>query len=156
MNTIEQVKCVENVTQVNVFSMPDETCFLSNLFLELQNDDVNVDMICRPLTHTRFTRLSFTVSDSDLAKVVQILTRLKQQYSKLKFSLCASNCKLVVSGSGMFEHPGAAAAVFSTLCSAGVDILLISTGENEISVLVPGADALVSKMYLEQLAARQG
>ena len=140
MKQIDSVTLTEEVTQVNVDNLPADTCFFADLFTRLGQQQINVDMICRPVTHSQTTQLSFTINDHELDQTVAILTELKKQLPQLQFSFSAYNCKIVASSESMRQTPGIAGAVFDAICKADAEILLVSTGETEISILVSEAD----------------
>ncbi|MBQ2676151.1 MAG: hypothetical protein IJF54_01955 [Clostridia bacterium] len=138
MSIIESVTAKENVTQVNVYNMPSDSCFFSEVFKLLKQNMVNIDMICRPVTHLTTSTLSFSCDDKDFNTVIAVLNMLKRDYKQIKFSFCTSNCKIVVKGEKMRDTFGIASDVFGVICSEGIDILLICTSETEISLLVSG------------------
>ena len=140
----------EDVTQINVYKMPTETCFLSLLFSRFFLEEIEIDMISRPLTHTFNTHISFTIEDRHLKKAVKILTELKSQYSDLKFSICASNVKFCINTSKSIKST-VAATIFDKFCALNIEILLISTGENELSLLVSNSSILTAKYALEDV-----
>ncbi|MEE1002159.1 MAG: hypothetical protein U0L17_00220 [Acutalibacteraceae bacterium] len=140
----------EDITQINVYKMPAETCFLSLLFSRFFLDKIEIDMISRPLTHTFNTQLSFTINDCDLKDAVKILTELKQQYPELKFSICASNAKLSFV-TDKSNKSTVAAIVLDKLCALNIEILLISSGSNELSLLVSNSAVLTAKYALEDI-----
>lgn len=140
----------EDVTQINVYKMPAETCFLSLLFSRFFIENIEVDMISRPLTHTFDTQLLFTVNDTDLKQAVKILTELKKEFSELKFSICAANTKIIINP----EKNGkatVAAEIFERFCNLNIEILLISSGENEFSLLISNSNLITAKYALKEI-----
>lgn len=140
----------EDVTQINVYKMPAETCFLSLLFSRFFLENIEIDMISRPLTHTFNTQLSFTIDDEALKDAVKILTELKKQYPELKFSICASNAKISIN-TDKSSKSTIASIVFDKFCALNIEILLISAGENELSLLVSNSAVLASRYALEDI-----
>ena len=140
----------EDVTQINVYKMPAEICFLSLLFSRFFLENIEVDMISRPLTHTFDTQLSFTINDSDLKQAARILTELKREFPELKFSICAGNTKINLS-TEKANKSTIASMIFDKFCRVNIEILLISTGENEISLLVSNVETLTAKYALEDI-----
>ncbi|MGN0172803.1 MAG: hypothetical protein ACI39F_00030 [Acutalibacteraceae bacterium] len=140
----------EDVTQINVYKMPAETCFLSLLFSRFFLENIEVDMISRPLTHTFDTQLSFTINDRDLKQAVRILTELKKEFPELKFSICAGNSKINLK-TDKNNKSTIASLIFDKFCKLNIEILLISTGENEISILISNVELLTAKYALEDI-----
>ncbi len=107
-------------------------------------------MICRPLTHTFNTQLSFTINDSDLKSAVKILTELKQKYNDLKFSVCASNSKLTITSNNL-NKSSSLSLVLDKFCSLNIEILLICSSENEVSLLVSNTSLLTAEYALNEI-----
>ncbi len=132
----------EDVTQINVYKMPAETCFLTLLFSRFFDENIETDMISRPLTHTFDTHLSFTIKDDDLKKAVKILTELKKDFKQLKFSICAGNSIITVEVENN-KKSDTVAKILDKFCSLNIEILLISTGEKDIRLLISSSSPLL-------------
>lgn len=140
----------EDFTQINVYKMPAETCFLSLLFGRFFIENIKVDMISRPLTHTFDTQLSFTINDFDLKKAVKILTKLKKEFPELKFSICAGNSKISINTNSR-QNSTLFSNLFEKLCESNIEILLISSSENELSLLISNSNTVPAKYILENM-----
>ena len=140
----------EDVTQINVYKMPAEICFLSLLFSRFFLENIEIDMISRPLNHTFDSQVSLTINDSMLKEAVKILTEFKQQFKDLKFSICASNSKISIK-TDIAKKSTIAAIVFDKFCSLNIEILLISAGENELTLLVSNSAVLSAKYALDDI-----
>jgi aspartate kinase len=84
------------------------------------------------------TDVSFTVPKGELDKAVKTLEAAKKA-KKLGFAKIISDAKVAkvsVIGIGMQSHSGVAAKMFETLAAKGINILVISTSEIKISVLI--------------------
>ena len=147
-------KIEEDVTQINVYKIPAETCFLSLLFSRFFLENIEIDMISRPLTHTFNTQLSFTVDDLKLKNAVKILTELKQEYKDLKFSVCATNSKITLIDKTM-NKSSVLSLVFDKFCTLNIEILLICTGNKDISILVSNTSILTAEYALEEIINEQ-
>ena len=147
-------KIKEDVTQINVYKIPAETCFLSLLFSRFFLENIEIDMISRPLTHTFNTQLSFTVDDLKLKNAVKILTELKQEYKDLKFSVCASNSKVTLSSENL-NKLSFLSSLFDKFCALNIEILLICASEKEISLLVSNSSILTAEYAIEEIVNEQ-
>ncbi len=147
-------KIKEDVTQINVYKIPAETCFLSLLFSRFFLENIEIDMISRPLTHTFNTQLSFTIKDCELKKAVKILTELKHEYSDLRFSVCATNSKIILSAKNS-NSSSLLSLLFDKFCTLNIEILLICASEKEISLLVSNTSILTAEYALEEIINEQ-
>ena len=126
----------ENVTLVTLSEIPTDTVFRAELFNTIGNSGVSVDMICRPTDYRKRTRLDFTVDDKDLHEIMCIVAGFGIKSS----AFSAGCCKVCVKDQRLAESCGESGKIFSALASHGVDILLVTTDYDEISVLVRSCD----------------
>ena len=121
------------VTLINVENVPGVA---AKIFAPLAEAEINVDMIVQNVSEDGLkTNMSFTVPKEDMKKAIDALNAAKD----LTFSNLISNekvAKISVVGIGMKSHAGIAQTMFSTLAAKGINILVITTSEIKISVLI--------------------
>jgi aspartate kinase len=126
-----------NDAQITLVGVENQPGVAADIFGPLSEAEINVDMIVQNISEngTR-TDLTFTLSKSDLGRAVQLLEKAKDS---LKYNSLISNekvAKVSVIGVGMRSHAGLAQKMFKVLAEKGINILVISTSEIKISVLV--------------------
>jgi aspartate kinase len=82
------------------------------------------------------TDFTFTVSRNDYQKAIGILEGVKNDVGAQRVLGDAKVSKVSVVGVGMRSHVGVAAQMFRTLSEEGINIMMISTSEIKISVLI--------------------
>ena len=86
----------------------------------------------------RRTDLTFTVTEADLARAVEVVEKAKAAdgigYETLLSD--ADVVKVSVIGVGMRSHAGVALRMFRTLAENSINIQVISTSEIKVSVLI--------------------
>ena len=81
------------------------------------------------------TDLTFTIKDEDLPKTVKLLKKNKKiNYKNIIIDKKVSKVSIV--GVGMITTPGVTYRMFNALAKKNINILVISTSEIKISVLV--------------------
>ena len=81
------------------------------------------------------TDLTFTIKSEDLKKTEKLIKENKSiSYKKLSFDRNVSKVSII--GVGMITTPGITYRMFQALASKKINILVISTSEIKISVLV--------------------
>ena len=81
------------------------------------------------------TDLTFTIKSDDLKKTEKLIKKNnKISYKKLSFDKSVSKVSII--GVGMITTPGITYRMFQALASKKINILVISTSEIKISVLV--------------------
>lgn len=122
------------VTLTNVENVPGIS---AKIFGPLGEAEVNVDMIVQNVTEDgAHTDMTFTVPQSDLAKTLEVMNNAKPEVKFDKIHSDSGVSKISVIGVGMRSHAGIATTMFETLADKGVNILVISTSEIKISVLI--------------------
>ena len=109
----------------------------SILFLPLAEANVNVDMIVQNVTETGgATDITFTVPSADVERSIEIVEGLR---GKLVFESVHTDknvAKVSAIGVGMRSHSGVASQMFSALADKGINIIVITTSEIKVSILV--------------------
>lgn len=137
----------EQVTYVfKLFPIPPETSFLSNLFTQLAEKGVVVDIITQSQSEAG-QRLAFSVTQEDypLAESVLLTILPKDNLSKEVMSKVS---KISVVGVGMRNHPGVAARFFTVLAENKIPIHLVTTSEIKISAVIDEANLKVAAQAL--------
>ncbi len=140
---VRGVSLDKNQAKVTLENVPDHPGIAASIFKPLSDASVNVDMIVQNVSHEggqRSTDLSFTVEKTDLPKALKVLEAQKERIGYQQITSDENICKLSVVGVGMRTHSGVAAKLFEVLSEAGVNILMISTSEIKISVVVQAGD----------------
>jgi len=102
----------------------------------LAEAEINVDMIVQNVSEDGTTDITFTVAKTDLARAEDSLKAAKS-HLKYKNLLTDPNvAKVSVVGVGLKSHAGLAQKMFQTLADKNINILVISTSEIKISVLI--------------------
>ncbi|MEI7669882.1 MAG: aspartate kinase [Pseudomonadota bacterium] len=109
----------------------------AEIFGPLSDANINVDMIVQNVTEGgKETDLTFTVSRSDLNNAVAVVEKAREKIKYKSLHSDKSVAKVSVIGVGMRSHVGIAQEMFKTLAEKGINILVISTSEIKISVLI--------------------
>lgn len=140
MNTIKSITVVEDVTLISLQESPADINLISEIFNMIAENGIDVDMISQTPAHRNIPDLSFTISDDDLGKILDISAKLRELNPDLKLSIRSGNCKISVFGEAMRGCPGVAVKVFNAVADAKADIAMITTSEVDISILVAKSD----------------
>ena len=138
-----------NVARIAVVGVPDEPGVAFRLFRELASAKINVDVILQSIDRNGFNDISFTVSESDYVRALEIV---EERRDTLKYSELfgdKSVAKVSIVGAGMLSSSGVAATMFEALSEAKINIQMISTSEIKVSVLIDeaGADRAVQVIH---------
>lgn len=125
------------ITLVNVENRPGVS---ASIFGPLAERGINVDMIVQNVTEDgKSTDLTFTVTKGDLARALEIVNTYPGMPKCESVHTDSAVAKVSVIGVGMRSHAGVAADMFKTLAEKNINIIVISTSEIKISVLIEEA-----------------
>ncbi|MES2677865.1 MAG: aspartate kinase [Pseudomonadota bacterium] len=127
----------KNDVRITLTAMPDHPGLSSAIFGALADKEVNVDMIVQNISADgKSVDITFTIPKEELergkAAIESVQNIAKYQQMKIDDNIA----KISVIGVGMVSHSGVAYTMFKTLAEKGINILLISTSEIKISVLI--------------------
>ena len=97
---------------------------------------INVDMVVQNISlDGKRTDLTFTIKSEDVNRTLKIIKENKK-ISYRKLSLNTNLSKVSIIGVGMITSPGITYRMFKALASKQINIMVISTSEIKISVLI--------------------
>ena len=98
--------------------------------------NIEVDMILQNVSADGTTDFTFTVHRNDYETAMASLQKTAKQLKAREVSGNNKIVKISIVGVGMRSHAGIATRMFEVLAKEGINILMISTSEIKISVLV--------------------
>jgi len=131
--------------RVSILGVPDKPGSSLAIFSKIAAKAVSVDMIVQNIGVDGIADVSFTVLSDDLPATLKAAEAAKAELGAESVTHGNDMAKVSVVGLGMAQQTGVAQRMFLALADAGVNILMITTSEIKISVLVDraqGAQAL--------------
>jgi aspartate kinase len=122
--------------KITILGVPDKPGVAFHILGPIAEANIEVDMIIQNQSVDGKTDFTFTVSRGEYQKAMGVLDGVKGQIGAASISGDAKVSKVSVVGVGMRSHVGVASQMFRTLSEEGVNILMISTSEIKISVLI--------------------
>ncbi len=122
----------KNQAIVDVRGLEDRPGIAAEIFQALSDGNIVVDMIVQNVGHDGNANISFTVPQSEIEGVKKIMAGFKA--AAVEYDLNA--VKVSVVGVGMKSHSGIAAKAFNVLAAENINILMISTSEIKISIVI--------------------
>ena len=138
---ITGISSTKNDAKITIVGVKDRPGVAASIFKPLSNNLINVDMVVQNISlDGKETDLTFTIKSEDLKKTEKLIKRNKKiSFKKLSFDKGVS--KISIIGVGMITTPGITYRMFQALASRKINILVISTSEIKISVLVSAKHA---------------
>ena len=133
---ITGISSTKNDAKITIVGVKDRPGVAASIFKPLSQNLINVDMVVQNISlNGKETDLTFTIKSEDLKKTEKLIKKNKKiSYKKLSFDKDVSKVSII--GVGMITTPGITYRMFEALASKKINILVISTSEIKISVLV--------------------
>ncbi|MEK4815605.1 aspartate kinase [Macrococcus sp. FSL R5-0951] len=127
---------LDNDMEYVTLSYPmNDTKLLNQLFDELEQEEVNIDMISQ-IVNLDGLQISFTMKDTDKLQIERIFNRLSTNYPAISHQSRSTYAKLSVIGSGMRDMSGVASKVFKSLIHNEIPFYQVTTSEISISYVI--------------------
>ena len=139
----------DNVIVITIDKLPNKQDTLVNVFRVLAEEKVNVDMISSVAECSHDMGVSFSAVHADMQRLLEALKKVRMIYPCVVTNMCCGNTKIVLCGD-MKNEAGVAARVFSCLAENEIEIRLLTTSENEISLAVSEGSADAAHEALEK------
>lgn len=122
--------------QLTITGVPDQPGVAYQILGPIADANIEVDMIVQNVGADGTTDFTFTVHRNDYDKGLEVLTSTAKNVGAR--DACGDNkiAKLSIVGVGMRSHAGIASKMFEALANEGINILMISTSEIKISVVI--------------------
>jgi aspartate kinase len=147
--TVTGIALKRDEAKISVVGVADQPGIAGQLFGELGNHNVNIDMIIQSNEQENETNtITFTVSEDDYDDAKKITQRVAKELGAGHVVGDTSIAKVSIVGVGMISKPGVAATMFKTLGACGVNIQLITTSEIKVSCAVESRQADVAVQAL--------
>ncbi|OBQ40150.1 MAG: aspartate kinase [Anabaena sp. MDT14b] len=145
-HSVDAVEFDIQQAKLSLLRVPDRPGVAAQLFGEISQQNVDVDLIIQSINEGNSNDISFTVNNSILNRAeavsLAIAPALRNQRSSDEAEVMVEKdtAKVSIVGAGMIGRPGVAAQMFKTLADAGVNIQMISTSEVKVSCVVDAVD----------------
>lgn len=122
--------------RVTLMDVLNEPGMAAKIFVPISDANIVVDMIVQNPSREGRTDMTFTVPRGDLEPTLKIIDRIRKEIGAGVMVHDAQVSKVSIIGVGMRNHSGVAAMAFTALKNEGINILMISTSEIKISILL--------------------
>jgi len=133
---ITGITSTKSDAKVTMIGVKDKPGVAASIFKPLSLNQINVDMVVQNISlNSKETDLTFTIKLEDLKKTEKTIKQNKK-ISFREFTYDRNVSKVSIIGVGMITTPGITYRMFQALASKKINIMVISTSEIKISVLI--------------------
>ncbi|MDB5792486.1 MAG: aspartate kinase [Massilia sp.] len=133
---ISGIAFTRDEAKITVIGVPDKPGVAFHILGPVSDANIEVDMIIQNQSVDGKTDFTFTVSRNDYQRAMAVLEAQRDELGYTRIVGDAKVSKVSAVGVGMRSHVGVASQMFRTLAEEGINIMMISTSEIKISVLI--------------------
>lgn len=134
---VRGVSLERNQAKVTIDDVPDRPGVSAAIFGAIAKANIMIDMIVQNVSFDGLTDISFTLSAADLPKAEAALKEVIATLGEgVELRVQSGIAKCSVVGIGMRSHSGVAAKMFKALADSSINIIMISTSEIKVAVIV--------------------
>ena len=122
--------------KLTIVGVPDKPGIAYSILGPVADANIEVDMIVQNVGADGTTDFTFTVHRNDYKNALSILKEAADKIHARGVSGDNKIAKLSIVGVGMRSHAGIASKMFKALADEGINILMISTSEIKVSVVI--------------------
>ncbi len=122
--------------QLTIKGVPDKPGIAYHILGPISDANIEIDMIVQNTGEKGTTDFTFTVNRDEFPKAMDILRKTSDEMGAQQVSSDNTIVKVSLVGVGMRSHAGVASKMFKVLAEESINILMISTSEIKISVVI--------------------
>ncbi len=133
---VNGIALAKDQARLSLAGVIDRPGIASDIFKALAQAEVNIDMIVQTIGHDGKTNLDFTVSKDELNDANKVVQNFIDNQEIESVTTDDSIAKVSIVGVGMKSHSGVASKAFETMANENINIMMISTSEIKVSMVI--------------------
>lgn len=133
---ISGIAFTRDEAKLSIVGVPDTPGIAYKILGPISDANIEVDVIVQNVSEDQANDITFTVSRNDLARAEALLRNTAAELGAREVLTDSKIAKVSIVGVGMRSHAGIASKMFKSLADMNINILLITTSEIKISVVI--------------------
>ncbi len=133
---VSGISSVDTEAKLTIRGVPDIPGVAAKILGPISDAGIDVDVIVQNIGADKTTDFTFTVDKSDFSKAEKILKETSSSLGGGQVEVDDQIAKISIVGRGMRAHAGIASKMFQALAENEINILMITTSEIKISVVI--------------------
>ena len=136
---ISGISSIDNEAKLTIRGVPDLPGIAAKILGPISDSGIDVDVIVQNISDENTTDFTFTVNESSANEAERILKMTSESLGGGSVEVDCDIAKVSVVGRGMRGQSGIASKMFQVLADNEINILMITTSEIKISVVIEKA-----------------
>ena len=133
---VSGISSIDSEAKLTIRGVPDVPGVAAKILGPISDAGIEVDVIVQNISAENNTDFTFTVDKSDAVQAENILKHTSDSLGGGSVEVDDDIAKISIVGRGMRAHAGVASKMFEALAASEVNILMITTSEIKISVVI--------------------
>ena len=133
---VSGISSIDSEAKLTIRGVPDLPGIAAKILSPISDAEIEVDVIVQNISAENNTDFTFTVDINDAKQAKEILTETSKSLGGGSVEVDEDIAKISVVGRGMRAHAGVASKMFQALALSEINILMITTSEIKISVVI--------------------
>ena len=133
---VSGISSIDSEAKLTIRGVPDIPGVAAKILGPISDAGIEVDVIVQNISAENNTDFTFTVDKSDAVQAENILKHTSDSLGGGSVEVDDDIAKISIVGRGMRAHAGVASRMFEALAASEINILMITTSEIKISVVI--------------------
>ena len=133
---VSGISSIDSEAKLTIRGVPDIPGVAAKILGPISDAGIEVDVIVQNISAENNTDFTFTVDKSDALQAENILKNTSDLLGGGSVEVDDDIAKISIVGRGMRAHAGVASKMFEALAASEINILMITTSEIKISVVI--------------------
>ncbi len=133
---ISGISSIDNEAKLTIRGVPDLPGIAAKILGPISDSGIDVDVIVQNISDENTTDFTFTVNESSANEAERILKMTSESLGGGSIEVDCDIAKVSVVGRGMRGQSGIASKMFQVLADNEINIIMITTSEIKISVVI--------------------
>ena len=133
---VSGISSIDSEAKLTLRGVPDIPGVAAKILGPISEAGIEIDVIVQNISAENTTDFTFTVNEDDAVAAEAILLEMSNSFGGGLVEVDSDIAKISIVGRGMRAHVGIASKMFEALANEQINILLITTSEIKISVVI--------------------
>ena len=133
---VSGISSIDTEAKLTIRGVPDIPGVAAKILSPVSEAGIDVDVIVQNISADNTTDFTFTVNEEDAEAAEKILLDMSNSFEGGLVEVDRDIAKISIVGRGMRAHAGIASKMFQALADQEINILMITTSEIKISVVI--------------------
>lgn len=133
---VSGISSIDSEAKLTLRGVPDIPGVAAKILGPISEAGIEIDVIVQNISAENTTDFTFTVNEDDAEAAEAILLEMSNSFGGGLVEVDSDIAKISIVGRGMRAHAGIASKMFEALANEEINILLITTSEIKISVVI--------------------